>query len=54
MSRKGQRNQRLQADKAERRGLGYLPSMKGAAVVQFDDPAESKRKTLHVPDPMER
>lgn len=54
MSRKGERNQRLQAGKAERKGHGYLPSMKGAAIVQFDDPQEAKRETLHVPDPLDR
>jgi hypothetical protein len=54
MSRKGERNQRLQAGKAVRKGRGYLPSMKGAAIAQFDDPAEAKRETLHVPDPLDR
>lgn len=54
MSRKGERNQNLQAGKAERKGRGYLPSMKGAAIVQFDSPEEARAKTLHVPDPQDR
>ncbi|MBP2018875.1 hypothetical protein J2Z79_002290 [Symbiobacterium terraclitae] len=54
MSRKGERNQRLQAGKANRRERGFLPSMEGAAKAQFDDPEEAKRKTLHVPDPADR
>lgn len=54
MSRKGERNQRLQAGKVERSYNGPLPSMKGAAVVQFDEPEDARRKTLHVPDPQER
>ncbi len=54
MSRKGQRNQRLQAGKANRKGRGFLPSMEGAAAAQFDGPEEAKRKTLHVPDPADR
>lgn len=53
MSRKGERNQRLQAAKADRKGHGYLPSMEGAAIVQFDSPEDAKRHTLHVPDPAE-
>ncbi|WP_374712550.1 hypothetical protein [Symbiobacterium terraclitae] len=54
MSRKGERNQRLQAGKANRRERGFLPSMEGAAKAQFDDPEEARRKTLHVPDPADR
>lgn len=53
MSRKGQRNQRLQAGKAERGHKGYLPSMKGAAMVQYDE-GDRGRKTLNVPDPADR
>ncbi len=52
MSRKGERNQRLQAGKAERKGRGYLPSMKGAAMVQYDE-RDVGRKTLNVPDPVD-
>jgi len=54
MSRKGERNQRLQAGKANRKGRGFLPSMEGAATVQFDSAEEAKSKTLNVPDPADR
>jgi hypothetical protein len=54
VSRKGERNQRLQAGKANRKGRGYLPSMEGAAIAQFDSPEEARRKTLHVPAPADR
>lgn len=54
MTRKGERNQRLQAGKANRKGRGYLPSMAGAAAAQFDSPEEAKSKTLHIPDPADR
>jgi|GEM_PF-3905081 len=54
MSRKGERNQRLQAGKADRRGRGFLPSMEGAAREQFDNPEDARRKTLNVPDPADR
>lgn len=54
MSRKGERNQRLQAAKVLRGHKGPLPSMKGAAIVQFDEPEDAGRDTLHVPDPAER
>lgn len=54
MSRKGERNQRLQAGKADRRGRGFLPSMEGAAKAQFAEPEDAGRKTLHVPDPADR
>ena len=54
VSRKGERNQRLQAGKANRRGRGFLPSMEGAATVQFESREDAKRQTLNVPDPADR
>ncbi|MFZ5825898.1 MAG: hypothetical protein ACOY94_16495 [Bacillota bacterium] len=54
MSRKGERNQRLQAGKVLRGHKGPLPSMKGASIVQFDEPEDARRETLHVPPPADR